>query len=135
MYAPPLSSRHPTLRALTYCYFARCGPSPCHSPTTRTLTRAHTGTGQYFYGVAGAFFTGTPLAIAVSVYSAILALALTSWFLVSLVDASNKPYEWEDKFTSMFHCMGKVSLNSRRYCSICKKEVLGLDHHCPWLNT
>ena len=96
---------------------------------------AHTGTGQYFYGVAGAFFTGTPLAIAVSVYSAILALALTSWFLVSLVDASNKPYEWEDKFTSMFHCMGKVSLNSRRYCSICKKEVLGLDHHCPWLNT
>ena len=109
-------------------------PHATHPPRTHSHTCSH-GHGQYFYGVAGAFFTGTPLAIAVSVYSAILALALTSWFLVSLVDASNKPYEWEDKFTSMFHCMGKVSLDSRLYCSICKKEVLGLDHHCPWLNT
>lgn len=37
----------------------------------------------------------------------------------------------------MFHCftMGKEQRELKMYCVLCKKSVLGFDHHCAWLNT
>lgn len=52
---------------------------------------------------------------------------LTCWLYVSSVDPSLPG-------GIPCYCM-RVSHASTKYCSICKKQVPGLDHHCPWLNT
>ena len=38
------------------------------------------------------------------------------------------------KIMSCLHCVKRLQ-DGKRYCSICRKSVSGLDHHCPWLNT
>eukprot|EP00947_MAST-08B_sp_MAST-8B-sp1_P002505 g2505.t1 len=95
----------------------------------------HTVLTAFFYTTVGLYVRGWPLIVALAVYSAFLVLALVSWVFVSVIDAGNKPGPMEERFIDTFHCMNQRSKAVKRYCALCKKEVLGLDHHCPWLNT
>lgn len=62
-------------------------------------------------------------AIAVTVVLSVLFISL--WFYVQSVDPSQPG-------GLLLPCI-RDSQATTRYCSICKKVVPGLDHHCPWL--
>mmetsp|Transcript_11909 Transcript_11909/g.13720 ORF Transcript_11909/g.13720 Transcript_11909/m.13720 type:complete len:243 (+) Transcript_11909:122-850(+) len=61
-----------------------------------------------------------------SLYSLCLVILVLSYTYCLISDPS-KP--------SIFRC-NKISQNNskeERYCSVCKKKIRGLDHHCEWL--
>uniref|UniRef100_A0A7S2W600 Palmitoyltransferase n=1 Tax=Mucochytrium quahogii TaxID=96639 RepID=A0A7S2W600_9STRA len=80
-----------------------------------------------FYLVVATFTFGDQRIVYLSVYSVLLAAHLVCWLLCSLLDPSvDEGCFWP--------CM-KEAQKEKRYCAVCHKSVIGLDHHCTWLNT
>ena len=61
------------------------------------------------------------------VYLPVLCLAVACWLYCQCVDPAQAG-GWA------VPCM-RASQAIDRYCSVCRKTVPGLDHHCKWLNT
>jgi hypothetical protein len=62
-------------------------------------------------------------------YTAAVLIGFTSWLCISLIDPSVDG----DKACAC-PCM-KITQAQSRYCQVCRKTTVGLDHHCTWLNT
>jgi palmitoyltransferase len=57
---------------------------------------------------------------------------LSIWLVLSILDPE---YTNKSKFSGVtIVCFPNQKLYSY-YCPVCKKKILGLDHHCKWLNT
>lgn len=57
-------------------------------------------------------------------------LFLTAYYVVETTD----PAEYTDGVNIPVVCFPKAT-EKTRYCAQCGKSVVGLDHHCTWLNT
>lgn len=66
------------------------------------------------------FYTNCFLILVVSIF----------WFLVSYINPDSK-----SKFPPHQIICFPNSSKTSRFCGVCKKNVLGMDHHCIWLNT
>ena len=58
-------------------------------------------------------------------------IILTSWFLAELINPEHVLY---GKQGLPLICLSTDDIPVK-YCGTCRKSVLGLDHHCTWLNT
>jgi palmitoyltransferase len=63
-------------------------------------------------------------------------ISLNCWYLVENINPEagvvNDKY---DKYHYIMPCFQPAIDKKARYCLTCRKKVLGLDHHCTWLNT
>lgn len=84
-----------------------------------------------FYVIASLYLNNDNIkTICIIIYSGLLLLAIIMWCYLSLVDPATNV----DESTWFCPCMRK-SQESARFCQVCKKTTIGLDHHCVWLNT
>jgi palmitoyltransferase len=65
-----------------------------------------------------------------AVNAALTTIVLVCWFAAEIIDPEARP----GKTGIPVLCFSPPE-KSARYCGTCKKMVLGLDHHCSWLNT
>jgi hypothetical protein len=57
-------------------------------------------------------------------------LFLIAYYLVETIDAA----EYDGEVNIPVVCFPQAT-KKKRYCAQCAKTVIGLDHHCSWLNT
>eukprot|EP01041_Mallomonas_annulata_P000169 gene169-289_t len=68
----------------------------------------------------------------------LVAVVVYSWLIVSYLDPADNKVGTDtapSKRGIPVLCLTVEQRNTARYCSTCNKQVLGLDHHCVWLNT
>lgn len=82
-----------------------------------------------FYVMASLLLKDQHRIIFLSIYSALLVLGFGNWLTLSLADPAFEPMK---SYGCL--CMRTVQQNAQ-YCQVCRKSVMGLDHHCTWLNT
>lgn len=80
-----------------------------------------------YYILVGTTLRGDKLTIAMAVHVPLVVLLIAAWLYVEIVDPA-----LEGGIPCI--CL-RESQNSARYCGACRKTVIGLDHHCSWLNT
>jgi len=80
----------------------------------------------YFLVVSAFTFDSRRTAL-ICLNAVVLFVHVLCWLWCELTDpAVDGGFTWP--------CMAKAQQKAR-YCAICNKQVLGLDHHCTWLNT
>mmetsp|Transcript_21195 Transcript_21195/g.41568 ORF Transcript_21195/g.41568 Transcript_21195/m.41568 type:complete len:254 (-) Transcript_21195:336-1097(-) len=80
-----------------------------------------------FYLIVSPFAFDEVRIALLTVHSVLLAAHVACWLYCSLTDPGvDSGCPWP--------CMAE-SQKEVRYCSVCNKQVPGLDHHCTWLNT
>ena len=62
-------------------------------------------------------------------HSLVVSFFLLNWIVIEYINPEDKNYG------SSPYLKCTPSRNKSNYCIQCKKMVLGIDHHCTWLNT
>lgn len=99
-----------------------------HSPDQKATWVVYPVTIAAYYAMVGVWGRNKlPLILAHGLLTVVL---LTAYYFVETID----PAFWNGKPTMPVVCFPTAHSNSR-YCASCSKSVVGLDHHCTWLNT
>ena len=75
-----------------------------------------------------------PLIISIPLFMLHICLVCTiliSWTAVEMINPEDMQRVSDLANTTIV----SVSNKKAHYCSVCRKYVLGIDHHCTWLNT
>lgn len=68
--------------------------------------------------------------IFLGVHCILVLLVIYLWYRVE----STNPEDLKENVANFILCFPAKAVKSH-YCASCKKYVLGMDHHCTWLNT
>jgi len=82
-----------------------------------------------YFLLVNATLSGVRLAVVDAVHAALVVSLVSSWLATETTNPAG-----DERPCVTFWCFGKT-LETSRYCASCQKSVIGLDHHCTWLNT
>ena len=104
----------------------RSGLSCCSTPSTGTFQLNH----SHFRAPSVTICSIQQLIVLVAIYFSFVAILVSSYVYTQVVDPVN-----DNKACCTLPLAGRNNKQEKRYCSVCKKSVPGLDHHCKWLGT
>lgn len=90
----------------------------------------------WFAVVAFGFLTGPALILTATLWSVFVFCALLNWAYCQSVDPAKSATHPMEKmiFDTLVPWLSKTN-HDTHYCSVCRKSVPGIDHHCKWLST